>query len=96
MKCLCCKKNEANITITGQWTIHVCGLSTCRHIMSGGHEQTLGEWFLDESDEGCYMMIRGLEEFTIEVNHKKYIIPNDKRKVKGLHNKIQNIVLGRG
>lgn len=83
---MCCKKNHANIRIIGTWIISVCGQSDCRT----KEGKTLGEYILDPNGmEGI------IEEdgFAVEIENKSYQIPPDKRIIKGLGTKIQEIIL---
>lgn len=90
-ECLCCKKNESTMKIHGNYIVNVCGQSNCRT----PEGKTLGEWILDDGDLGHYGILRDKEAIVLEINNKKYAIPNDKRIIKGLHNKIRDIVLGK-
>jgi hypothetical protein len=93
-ECICCKQRTANITITGNAIIHVCGQSDCR----SQEGETLGEWLLSGQDDptgnsGYYYLIEDLKQIEILINKKNYIIPTDKRVIRGLANKIKEIAM---
>lgn len=92
--CLCCKKNSPNIIVNGNAIFRVCGQSDCRD----KDGRTLGEWLLHGHDDksgnlGNWYLISGRQNFSIEIHNKEYDIPVDKRVVKGLHNKIKEIMM---
>lgn len=88
IQCICCKRNESHIIINANFLVHICGQPDC----TDQKGQKLGDWLIDEHESsGGYYIISGIEEFTMEIDGKSYIIKNDKRIIKSLHNKIQEI-----
>ena len=94
VKCLCCKKNDGNIQVSSGVTFYICGESTCKSRKG----LTVGEWLLEGHDDksgntGNYYLIKDCDQFSLNIHGKIHFIPNDKRVVKGLHNKIRELVL---
>jgi hypothetical protein len=93
-ECICCKKNEGNITVTGSVIFYICGQSNCKDKKG----QDIGQFFLDGSDnpggnEGNWWLINDHKAFSMNINGKEFVFPLDKRVIKGLKNKIREIVM---
>lgn len=91
--CICCKKNEGNIEVRGNAIFYICGQSNCESPKG----EDIGEWFLQGSKEedpngnwSCY--VKGQSQILFKINHKQYSIATDKRVLKGIKSKIQEIV----
>ena len=87
VECIVCKKPNAQITIEGHALIRICGEPDCKDKKG----RTLGEWLLDDTDNGNYFYIENLKTFKITIDRKTHNIINDKRIIRGLSNKIQEL-----
>lgn len=94
VECICCKKNDGNIEVHGNAIFYICGQSNC--ISPKG--QNIAEWFLDGAAEenrdgnwNCY--VNGKSDLLFIIGHKPYKISTDKRVLKGLKNKIRELVM---
>lgn len=83
--CLCCQRDNANIRVEASVIFHICGQSDCKTEKG----QTVGDWLVDER----FFFIEDEHYFTLVINNKSYDIPVDKRVVRGLRNKIIEIMV---
>ena len=87
-ECINCKKRPGILTCDANFVFYICGHADCRNLYNN---ETIGEILAREGEHGMWYFIEN-EVLNIKIGRKNHRFPADKRIIKGLHNKLQELM----